>query len=304
MSFEPTGGLGSVDDGIAVLNGRRASSSAHKTVLPKIRLEPAKGWVSLGLDELWRYRELLYFLVWRDVKVRYKQTALGAAWAVIQPFLTMVVFSIFFGRLARVPSDGIPYPIFAYTALVPWMFFASGLAQSADSLVGSANLLKKVYFPRLAIPIAAVLSGAVDFVIAFVVLLGMMFYFGSVPTAAIVWLPFFALLALTTALGTGLWLSAMNVKFRDVRYVVPFLVQFWLFATPIAYPSSLLSEPWRTIYGLNPMAGVVEGFRWALLGSGNPPGPMVLVSSIAAVVILISGAFYFRRMERMFADLV
>jgi lipopolysaccharide transport system permease protein len=289
---------------MAVLNSPHAAPGTSRAVLPKIRLEPATGWVSLGLGELWRYRELLYFLVWRDVKVRYKQTALGAAWAIIQPFLTMIVFSIFFGRLARVPSDGIPYPIFAYTALVPWTFFASGLAQSADSLVGSANLLKKVYFPRLAIPIAAVLSGVVDFVIAFVVLLGMMLYFGSTPTSAILWLPFFALLALTSALGTGLWLSAMNVKFRDVRYVVPFLVQFWLFATPIAYPSSLLSEPWRTIYGLNPMAGVVEGFRWALLGSGAAPGPMVFVSSIAAVVMLISGAFYFRRMERMFADLV
>jgi lipopolysaccharide transport system permease protein len=202
------------------------------------------------------------------------------------------------------PSDGVPYPIFAYTALVPWTFFASGLAQSADSLVGSANLLKKVYFPRLAIPIAAVLSGGVDFVIAFLVLLGMMIYFGLVPTAAIVWLPFFVLLALVTALGTGLWLSAMNVKFRDVRYVVPFLIQFWLFATPIAYPSSLLDEPWRTIYGLNPMAGVVEGFRWALLGSGSAPGPMVATSSLAAFALLVSGAYYFRRMERMFADLV
>jgi lipopolysaccharide transport system permease protein len=304
MTFEPSRGLNSVDDGVGVLDGGRLHGHPAAAALPRIRLEPAKGWVSLGLDELWRYRELLYFLVWRDVKVRYKQTALGAAWAVIQPFLTMVVFSVFFGRLAKMPSDGVPYPIFAYTALVPWTFFASGLAQSADSLVGSANLLKKVYFPRLAIPIAAVLSGLVDFVIAFLVLLVLMLYFGIVPTAAVVWLPLFALLALISALGTGLWLSALNVKFRDVRYVVPFLVQFWLFATPIAYPSSLLSDPWRTLYGLNPMAGVVEGFRWALLGTGGAPGPMVLVSAVAALVILVTGAFYFRRMERMFADLV
>jgi lipopolysaccharide transport system permease protein len=303
MSFETSGGVTSVNERVAVLD-RPAVAHEKKAPLPRVRLEPAKGWVSLQLDELWRYRELLYFLVWRDVKVRYKQTALGAAWAVIQPFLTMLVFSVFFGRLAKIPSDGVPYPIFAYAALVPWTFFASGLAQSADSLVGSANLLKKVYFPRLAIPIAAVLSGVIDFMIAFVVLLGMMFYFGSVPTSAIVWLPFFAVLALVSALGTGLWLSAMNVKFRDVRYVVPFLIQFWLFATPIAYPSSLLADPWRTIYGLNPMAGVVEGFRWALLGTGSAPGPMVFVSSLAALAILVSGAFYFRRMERMFADLV
>jgi lipopolysaccharide transport system permease protein len=304
MSFEPRSGISSVDDGVAVLSSTPGTASATRKVLPVLRVKPVTGWVSLQLDELWRYRELLYFLVWRDVKVRYKQTALGAAWAVIQPFMTMLVFSIFFGRLAKVPSDGHPYPIFAYTALVPWTFFASGLAQSADSLVGSANLLKKVYFPRLAIPIAAVLSGVVDFAIAFVVLLGLMVYFGSTPTAAIVWLPFFVVLALVTALGTGLWLSAMNVKFRDVRYVVPFLIQFWLFATPIAYPSSLLDEPWRTIYGINPMAGVVEGFRWALLGSGNAPGPMVFMSSLAALTLLVSGAFYFRRMEKMFADLV
>ena len=304
MTFQPGGDFSSAEDGAAVLSDRRMAGSGARKAPPVLRVKPAAGWVSLQLDELWRYRELLYFLVWRDVKVRYKQTALGAAWAVIQPFLTMLVFSVFFGRLAKMPSDGVPYPIFAYTALVPWTFFASGLAQSADSLVGSANLLKKVYFPRLAIPIAAVLSGGVDFVIAFLVLLGMMVYFGLVPTAAIVWLPFFVLLALVTALGTGLWLSAMNVKFRDVRYVVPFLIQFWLFATPIAYPSSLLDEPWRTIYGVNPMAGVVEGFRWALLGSGSAPGPMVAMSSLAAFALLVSGAYYFRRMERMFADLV
>jgi homopolymeric O-antigen transport system permease protein len=236
--------------------------------------------------------------------VRYKQTALGAAWAVIQPFFTMVVFSLFFGRLAKMPSDNIPYPIFAYAALVPWTFFANGLTESSNSLVGSANLIKKVYFPRLAVPIAAVLAGLVDFAIAFVVLVGMMLYYGVAPTANVLWLPLFLLLALATALGTGLWLSALNVQFRDVRYVVPFAVQFWLFATPIAYPSSLLPEPWRTIYGLNPMAGVVEGFRWALLGTNTKPGALVALSALVAALLLAGGAFYFRRMEKTFADVV
>ena len=272
--------------------------------LPHIRIEPTHGWVALQLRELWRYRELLYFLTWRDIKVRYKQTVLGAAWAIIQPFMTMVVFSLFFGRLAQIPSDGIPYPIFSYAALVPWTFFANGLSQSSNSLVGSANLIKKVYFPRLAVPIATILSGVIDFVLAFLVLLVMMFFYGIVPTANVVWLPIFLLLALVTSLGAGLWLSAMNVQFRDVRYVVPFLVQLWLFATPIAYPSSIIPEPWRTLYAVNPMVGVVEGFRWALLGVETRPGPMVIVSAIAAGALLVSGAFYFRRMEKTFADVV
>jgi lipopolysaccharide transport system permease protein len=250
------------------------------------------------------YRELLYFLVWRDVKVRYKQTVLGAAWAIIQPFMTMVVFSLFFGRLAGIPSEGVPYPIFSFAALVPWTFFANGLSQSANSLVGSANLLTKVYFPRLAIPIATVLSGAVDFVLAFVVLLGMMLFYRVTPTWNALWLPLFLLLALVTALGVGLWLSALNVQYRDVRYVVPFVVQFWLFATPIAYPSSLLPQLWRSIYALNPMVGVVEGFRWALLGTETAPGAMIFISAAAAVVILVSAMFYFRRMEDTFADVV
>src|SRR5258705_9854969 len=269
-----------------------------------LRIEPSKGWVPLKVRELWEYRELLYFLVWRDIKVRYKQTALGAAWAIIQPFFTMVVFSLFFGRLAKVPSDGIPYPLFSFSALVPWTFFANGLSQSSNSLVGSANLITKVYFPRLTIPIASVLSGIVDFVLAFIVLVGMMLYYGMMPTLKDLWLPLFLLLALITSLGVGLWLSALNVEYRDVRYVVPFITQFWLFVTPIAYPSSLLHEPWRTIYGLNPMVGVVEGFRWALLRTNTTPGPIIAVSSTAAVVILITGAFYFRRMEKTFADIV
>lgn len=269
-----------------------------------VRVEPSRGWVSLRLKELWDYRELLYFLVWRDVKVRYKQTALGATWAIIQPFFTMVVFSLFFGRLAKMPSDGVPYPIFSYTALVPWTFFAYGLSQASSSVVTSSNLITKVYFPRLIIPIATVLSGVVDFILAFVVLFGMMLYYGVAPTVNVLWLPVFLLLALVTALGVGLWLSSLNVKYRDVRYVVPFITQFWMFATPIAYPSSLLAEPWRTIYGLNPMVGVVEGFRWALLGANTAPGPIIAVSSLAALIILIGGAFYFRRLEKTFADLV
>jgi len=272
--------------------------------VPVIRIESSKGWVSLKLHELWEYRELLYFLTWRDIKVRYKQTVLGAAWAIIQPFFTMVVFSLFFGRLARVPSDGIPYPIFSYTALVPWTFFANGLNQAVHGMVNHSNLIKKVYFPRLAIPIAKVLAGMVDFLLAFVVLIVMMFAYGIVPTVNMLWLPLFLLLALATSLGVGLWLSAMNVQFRDVGYTVPFITQFWLFATPIAYPSSLLPEPWRTLYGINPMAGVVEGFRWALLGTDTAPGPIILLSSLVALALLVSGAFYFRRMERTFADVV
>ena len=272
--------------------------------LPVLHIAPSKGWVSLNLKELFAYRELLYFLIWRDIKVRYKQTALGAAWAIIQPFFTMLVFSLFFGKLAKIQSDGIPYPVFSYAALVPWTFFAQGLGQASDSLVGSANLIRKVYFPRLAIPVGTVLSGVVDFVVAFAVLLLMMMYYGVTPTWNILWLPFYLLLALVTALGVGLWLSALNVKFRDVKYVVPFITQFWMFATPIAYPSSLLPEQWRPVYALNPMVGVVEGFRWALLGADTAPGPMVAVSATVAVLLLVGGAFIFRRMEKSFADVV
>lgn len=272
--------------------------------LPVLRIAPSQGWVSLQLKELYAYRELLYFLIWRDVKVRYKQTALGAAWAIIQPFFTMLVFSLFFGRLAKMQSDGLPYPVFAYAALVPWTFFAQGLSQASDSLVGSANLIRKVYFPRLAIPVGTVAGGVVDFALAFGVLLLMMFYYGVRPGWQIVWLPLLLLLALVTALGVGLWLSALNVKFRDVKYVVPFVTQFWMFLTPIAYPSSLLPEVWRPVYALNPMVGVVEGFRWALLGTDTAPGPMLGVSATVALLLLVSGAFVFRRMEKSFADVV
>jgi len=267
-------------------------------------IQPTGGWRHINLAEIWKYRELLYFLAWRDIKIRYKQTVLGAAWAIIQPFFTMVIFTIFFGRLAKIPSDGIPYPIFSYCALVPWTFFANGLRQSTSSLVTSGNLVKKVYFPRLILPISAVISGVVDFVLAFMVLLGMMLFYGIVPTVNVVWLPLLLLLALIASLGVGMWLTAMNVQFRDVRHTVPFLIQVWLFATPIVYPSSLLPEPWRTLYGINPMAGVVEGFRWALLGTNMAPGPIIFVSAVVAVGLLISGAFYFRRLEKTFADVV
>ena len=269
-----------------------------------VHIEPSKGWVSLRLRELWNYRELFYFFVWRDIKIRYKQTVLGASWAVIQPLMTMVIFSLFFGRLANVPSDGIPYPIFSYAGLVPWTFFANGLLQSSNSLVNNANMLKKIYFPRLILPISSVFGGIIDFALAFIVLLMMMGYFRIYPTVYIVWLPFFVLLAFVTSLGVGFWFSAMNAQFRDIRYIVPFLVQAWLFITPIAYPSSLLPEPWKTLYGLNPMAGVVEGFRWALLGTDTAPGSITIVSSIMAILIVVSGVFYFRRMEKTFADVI
>lgn len=270
-----------------------------------IRIEAPKGaWASLKLGELWEYRELMYFFVWRDVKVRYKQTIFGGLWAIIRPLFTMVVFSIFFGRLAGVPSDGLPYPIFSFAALVPWQFFEQGIVQSAESLVANARLVTKVYFPRLTIPIAAVLSGLVDFSVAFAILLVLMAFYGIAPPIQVLTLPLFLLLACVTALAVGLWLAGLNAKFRDVRYTVQFLTQAWLFLTPVAYPSSLLDEPWRTIYALNPMVGVVEGFRWALLGSGDPPSQLILVSSLVAVALLISGAFYFRRLERTFADIV
>jgi lipopolysaccharide transport system permease protein len=271
---------------------------------PVTIIRPSRGWLSLQLRELWEYRELLYFLVWRDIKVRYRQTVLGAAWAVLQPLFTMVVFSVFLGRLAGVPSDGLPYPIFAYCALLPWQLFAYALTESGNSLVANQTLITKVYFPRILIPLAAVLAGLVDFSIAFVVLLGMMFYYGIVPTAAVVTLPLFLLLAIGSALAVGLWLSVLNVQYRDVRYTIPFLTQFWLFATPIAYPSTLVPEQWRLLYGLNPMAGVVEGFRWALLGTSGTTGQMSIVSALVVIVLLIGALAYFRRTEARFADLV
>ncbi len=267
-------------------------------------IRPASGWVAINLIELWEYRELLYFLTWRDIKVRYKQTVFGVAWAVLQPFSMMLIFTVFFGNLVGVPSDGLPYPIFAFAALLPWQLFSRALTDASTSLVVNERLITKVYFPRLLIPVSAVLASLVDFAIAFVLLLGMMVFYGIVPTGSVLMLPLFVLLALMTALGIGFWLSALNAQYRDVRYTLPFLTQFWLFATPVVYPSSLVPEQWRLLYGLNPMTGVVEGFRWALLGTNTAPGPIVIVSALAAFLLLVSGAFYFRRMEKTFADVV
>ena len=272
--------------------------------VPTLVIRPSRGWVAIKFRELWQYRELIYFFVWRDIKVRYKQTALGAAWAIIQPFVTMVVFSIFFGKLAKMPSDGIPYPIFTYCALLPWNYFSGAVTRASNSMVASGSLIKKVYFPRIAAPLAAVASGLVDLAISFGVLIAMMFYYKVVPEVTLLWLPVFTIMAITTALGVGLWFSAMNVKYRDIGHVIPFLTRTWFFITPVVYPSSMLTGFWRIIYGLNPMVSVVEGFRWALLGKGQHPGWMFAVSAAMVVVLLISGAFYFRRMEKTFADIV
>jgi len=273
-------------------------------------IEPSRGWVSLRLKELWEFRELAYFLVWRDVKVRYKQTALGAIWAVLQPLLTMVVFTVFFGGLARVGSDGLPYPLFSYAGLLPWTFFAQGLTQAGGSLVGSSNLIRKVYFPRLVIPVASVVAGLVDLAVAFLFLVGLMAVYRMPPAPGVVFLPFFVILAAGASLGIGMWLAALNVEYRDVRYVIPFAVQMWLFVTPVIYPASKVEERLKAaglpgwLYGLNPMAGVVGGFRYCLFGTGlNGPG-VVLASVGVTALLLVSGAFYFRRMERTFADVV
>lgn len=280
------------------------SSKSTVTNRPVTNIRPPQGLAALDLHELWDYRELLYFLVWRDVKVRYKQTTLGVAWAVLQPFLTMVVFSIVFGQLIQVPTGEIPYPVFAYVALLPWTFFAGAISRSGNSLVYDANLISKVYFPRVIIPIAAILSNLVDFGFAFTILIGMMLVLGVIPGIGILALPFFLLLALITALAVGLWLSALNVKYRDINYVIPFLIQIWLFLTPVAYPTTVIPERWRLLYSLNPMVGVVEGFRWALLGQQNLSWPLMLLSVLLILALLAGGVFYFRRMEFEFADVV
>jgi lipopolysaccharide transport system permease protein len=267
-------------------------------------IRPPKGWLPVNLRELWAYRELLYFLAWRDIKVRYRQTVLGFAWAIIQPLFMMIVFSLFFGQLAGVPSEGIPYPLFSYAAVLPWTLFAEGLSRSSNSLIQEANLLQKVYFPRLIMPLSGILSPLVDFVIAFLVLFGLMFYFGYYPGITMLWLPLFLLLELSLALGVGLWLSAINVEYRDVRYIIPFLVQLWLFASPVVYSTSFVPERFQTAYGIiNPMAGIIEGFRWAIVGT-EPPTYLMFASIAIIIVILISGLFYFRRRERTFADVV
>ena len=271
---------------------------------PAILIRPISGWVALNLRDLWEYRELLYFLVWRDLKVRYKQTVLGVAWVVIQPVFITLVFSVFFGRLVGVPSDGIPYPVFAFCGLLPWQLFAYAVTNASNSLVANDRLITKVYFPRLVIPLSAVLSGLVDFIFAFAVLLAMMAYYGIFPTLALWTLPGFLLMAMASAVGVGLWLSAFNVEYRDVRYTLPFITQLWFFISPVAYPTSLVPEKWRFLYGLNPMTGVVEGFRWALLGTSQSPGAWLGVSVVVTIALLIGGLYYFRRMEKNFADVV
>ena len=270
-----------------------------------IYIKPSTGLTALNLRDLWIYRELVFFMIWRDIKVRYKQTLLGALWAVIQPVLTMLVFTFLFGRVAKVPSDGIPYPIFSYTALLPWGLFVTALNQASRSLTANHNMVTKVYFPRLVLPLASVLAGLVDFAIALLVLIAMMIYYRIFPTLTALWaVPAFLLLAIVTALGVALWLSAINVQYRDVNYALPFLTQFWLFITPVAYSSKVISDKWQLIYSLNPMAGVVNGFRWALLGSGTGPGPELAISAGISLLILVGGLFYFRSMERTFADTI
>jgi homopolymeric O-antigen transport system permease protein len=267
------------------------------------RLAPSSGWSLHALSDVWAYRDLLFFLVWRDVKLRYKQTALGAAWAVIQPVMTMIVFTIFFGHLANISSDGLPYPVFSLAALVPWTYFASALGGGSTSVGGYQHIITKVYFPRLLIPLAAVIAPLVDFAIAFLILIALMAWYGLAPGAQVVWLPPLMLLAIGTAGAASIWLSALNVRYRDIRYVVPFCVQIWLFATPVAYPASLVPARWRALYGLNPMAGVIEGFRWALVG-GPPPGLMTVWSALAVFAALAGAVFYFRRAEGTFADII
>jgi lipopolysaccharide transport system permease protein len=267
-------------------------------------IRPTSGWARLKLYDLWRYRALLYFLTWRDIKVRYKQTALGASWAILQPALTMIIFTVIFGHFAKIPSDGSPYPIFAYAALLPWTLFAYALVQSSSSLVENANLISKVYFPRLVVPIAASLAGLIDFALAFLLLIGLMAFYGINPTVSLLLLPLFVILAMTSALAVGIWLSALNVQYRDVRYVVPFLTQVWLYATPVAYPASIVHGHFRVILAVNPMTGVVEGFRWAILGSSGVDIVSIFISSCVAVIAFVAGLFYFRRVEQRFADLV
>jgi len=290
------------------LNERSVLSAPRPVVAeddrPTVIHAPRSGWIGPNARELWHYRELLYFLMWRDIKVRYKQTVIGAAWAILQPLLTMIVFSVVFGHFLDVPSDGIPYPVFAYAGLLPWTFFSTALARAGGSLVYDANLLSKVYFPRLIVPAAAIMALLVDFAIAFSILIGLMLAYDVSPGFALLALPLFTLLAIATTLGAGLWLAALNVKFRDVGYVVPFLTQFWLFITPVLYPSTVVPEQWRGLLGLNPMAGVVEGFRWALTGDGDVSTTLIAVSISVALFLVVTGIAYFRRMEDQFADIV
>lgn len=272
-------------------------------IVPTINIEPPKKWVPIDFKELWHYRELLFFFIWRDIKIRYKQTGLGCLWAIIQPLLMMLIFTLFFGGLAKVPSEGFPYPVFCYAALLPWTLFAEGLTRSTSSLVTNANIMTKVYFPRFIMPLSGILSPLVDFFIAFIIFILLMIYYHLLPTTSVILLPVFVFLAVLSSLSVGIWLSALNVKYRDFQYTVPFLVQIWLFASPVVYPASMIPEPYRLLYGLNPMVGVIEGFRWVLLGT-NPPSTLIAVSFGVMVILLVSGLFYFRRMEQYFADVV
>ena len=281
------------------------SIAASRSVSDRVTcLQPRRGLRALDLPSLWEYRELLYFFCWRDIKVRYKQTALGATWALLQPFLTMLIFSVIFGRFAKMPSEGVPYPIFAYCGLLPWGLFAFALSETSNSLVGHAHLITKVYFPRLLVPVAGLLTGLVDFAIAFILLVAMMFYYRLPIHATVLVIPVLLLFAIVTSLGVGLWLSALTVKYRDVRHILPFITQFWLYATPVAYPSSLIPHKWRFLMGINPMSGVVEGFRWALLGSAKVDLGLMAVSLLSVLILLAGGLVYFDRMESTFADLV
>jgi lipopolysaccharide transport system permease protein len=280
------------------------SSSFSLSNEPTVVIEPRKGLVHLDLKAIWEYRELLYFLVWRDLKVRYKQTVIGAGWAILQPLMTMAIFTVVFGTFAKIPSDGIPYPIFAYSALLPWNLFANSLTRGGTSVVGNAQLISKIYFPRLLLPLSGILSPIVDFAISFVILVAMMIWFGILPSWGVLAFPLFLLLALLTALAVGLWLSAANVRYRDVGYTIPFLIQLWMFASPVAYPVSLVPEKWRLLYSLNPMAGVIEGFRWALLGKESPDFGVIIISSVMVLALLLPGIVYFKYTERTFADVV
>ena len=281
-----------------------ASTVLNKPAIQIMRITPPTRWWVLPFGELWDFRELIYFFVWRDIKIRYKQTAIGAAWAVLQPLLTMLIFSLFFGKLAHIPSEGLPYPIFYYSALLPWMYFAASLQNATNTIVENQRVITKVYFPRLALPLSSVLSGLVDFGVSFVMFVILMIYYGIRPTMATIWFPLFIVLAVLTALGVGLWLSALNALYRDVRYVLPFLVQFWMFASPVAYPASLVPQKWRWLYGLNPMAGVIEGVRWSLTGHSSPPGRLIFVSAAAVIILLVSGVAYFQKVETTVADVV
>ena len=272
--------------------------------LPVLRITPPSRWWTIPFSEVWEYRELLYFFVWRVIKIRYKQTAIGAAWAVLQPFLTMVVFTVIFGKFANIGSDGLPYEIFYYSALLPWMYFSAALQNATNTVVENQRLITKVYFPRLALPLSSVLSGLVDFGVSFLMFIAMMVYYRIRPTAAILWFPVFLLLAILTALGVGLWLSALNAIYRDVRYVLPFLVQFWLFASPVVYSSSRVPAKWRWLYGLNPMAGVIEGFRWSLTGRGRPPAGPVFVSLGVVIAVLLGGVEFLHKLDTTVADVV